>query len=1098
MRKLLTLGKWKELSLSVGQIRTLVWWLTAMSVLGVLAGGLALMARHVNAEATLMAQQFAQVSQDAYSRVDVARRKTLDAQVILEQMAALDAPLDPALQDGATWMTQLKLQGLRQYRGLPVSRPGQDMKADARLSTLAQLLSAGWRINNEAFRDVRNAYLLDLKKDQFVVIPRWQGEAQDKLDNATWRNRYIDQILARARSADVLQQLYAEPQQPLLLMPGTDPLSGKDVITYAQLIQVRGQIVAILMVDFAASAMLPEQPGAMLPGGLTMAPAFAPDHLFARTPQDIARVRAVAPLFASAEVDEPDMAPWRVLLRDHALLLSQQQGDWLFRTVVPMNALWPALGPQLLQTLGVTLAIMAGLLCWMALIDTRILRPTLRQSRSMQESEALGRAMLRIAQVGLLVVRVHDCRIVRANGLARKQVEGAASGELARLVAQSLQASSTTDRSDAVARIEFSLADKKGDLRLLDVCAAATQEQGVACLLLALDDRTQEHHARAHLNAAVAEAAQANRAKSAFLATMSHEIRTPLNGMLGGLELLSMTALDDQQRERLDVVRRSSGNLIATINDVLDFSKIEAGQMIIRPAPCSVLEVVEGVARNFADIAAQKGLDLYCLIDPVLQQPVLLDGMRLEQVLSNLVSNAIKFTGKGKVVLAANRVQTGDAPSVLELKVIDTGIGIAPEDQKRLFEPFIQAEQSDTRSYGGTGLGLSICKRLIGLMEGEITLNSELGFGAAFRISVPLAPVPDTTSATAPVSLRGVSVQLALSMPEMENDLAHWLRWHDATVLSEDTTGAADTLVVLDSVGQAAGLTGDVVLSAGMGRDAQARPARVSWFNRQELLNILLMLAGRGAPAANVEAQAQPGAPARRRVLLVEDNPINQAVMRTQFEALGQSVDVVGDGQAALARIGQSSYDLIVTDIQMPRMDGYTLTRTLRTQGVTLPVVAITANVYQDEHARCHAAGVDRCLIKPVQMADLRQLLIELDGDPGAEIVPADTPQLPIALIINTLQSDLDTLRQAWQQQDLPALKARAHALGGGLAVLGHSDMSDLARAMEQAAAGNDKPALAKAWGMLETQLDHILASLRAGKRTSAMASAPQYSGELH
>ncbi|WP_268247097.1 ATP-binding protein, partial [Jeongeupia chitinilytica] len=253
------------------------------------------------------------------------------------------------------------------------------------------------------------------------------------------------------------------------------------------------------------------------------------------------------------------------------------------------------------------------------------------------------------------------------------------------------------------------------------------------------------------LASAKSAADAANKAKSAFLAMMSHEIRTPLYGVLGTLELLGNTVLSAQQKGYLDTIGHSSGNLLQIINDILDFSKIEADQLTLEAAPFDPIALVEGVAMNFAPLARQKGVELYCCLQP--DAPMLVgDRHRLQQVLSNLVGNAVKFTDSGKIVIRLGGSEAEPGRFGLQLQVADSGIGIGKADQAQLFEPFTQADNSTARRFGGTGLGLSICRKLVTLMGGEIELVSELGLGSSFSVTLPLT----IAERRQPASLAGV------------------------------------------------------------------------------------------------------------------------------------------------------------------------------------------------------------------------------------------------------------------------------------------------------------------------------------------------------
>ena len=422
-----------------------------------------------------------------------------------------------------------------------------------------------------------------------------------------------------------------------------------------------------------------------------------------------------------------------------------------------------------------------------------------------------------------------------------------------------------------------------------------------------------------------AAAEEANRAKSMFLATMSHEIRTPMNGVLGMTELLQRTELTDRQRHFADTVQRSATDLLAIINDILDFSKVEAGRLELETVPVDVRQLATDVLGLFSDSAARKGIALRSEVAPTLAPALGTDPTRLRQVLVNLLGNAVKFTTHGEVCLRIDVDDgAGDVPGTqaLTISVSDTGIGIEPDAQARLFRAFSQADGSTTRQYGGTGLGLAIARELVSLMGGEIGVQSTPGTGSTFLVRLRLPRLDDVQPSSAPpatappVSVQPASQDAAPQAPPAE------------------PSGSASPL--LDTAAQS------------------AAPEET------------------GAQAA----VALPGTP-RCRVLLAEDNPVNRLVASEMLQVLGCDVTTAEHGADALARCQAATFDLVFMDCQMPTMDGLEAARRIReaervrAQPTRTPIVALTANALQSDRDECIGAGMDDHLPKPFSMAEL-------------------------------------------------------------------------------------------------------------------------------
>jgi len=672
-------------------------------------------------------------------------------------------------------------------------------------------------------------------------------------------------------------------------------------------------------------------------------------------------------------------------------------------------------------------------------------------------------------------------------------------------------------------------------------------------------DITELKRTQSRLEEALRAAEAASSAKGEFLANMSHEIRTPMNAIIGLARLLEEADLGRRERGYVARMQMAAKSLLSMLNDVLDYSKVEAGRLVLEQTPFALDDVLASIAAMSATSAWNKGIEPVFAVHPDVPSRLVGDPMRLGQVLLNLVSNAIKFTERGEVVLAIEPADAG----TLAFTVRDTGIGIPPEQQQGMFDAFSQADTSTSRKYGGTGLGLAISRRLVRLMGGDLRVESVPGRGATFRFTAPFGAAGGT--AATHVDTPALRILVADDNASSRAALAALLAGHGWHV--ETAASGADTLALLraavpfdiafiDSVlgdldgasviafaraDQAISLPRCVLLAADPERerlDAVAADLRIDAvlakpFTPGALADVLAELHS-GAPAP-VQGRPTPlvGRLAGMRVLVVEDNLLNQEVANYVLVHAGAAVDFAGNGRVAVSMLAEhSAYDAVLMDLQMPVMDGFEATQAIRAMGFDrLPIIAMTANALDEDRRRALAAGMSDYLAKPIDVDELVDMLVRITGRtaaPPAEgaqtalaagmAVPAYLPGIDLKATLPRFGGNFASFAalfkrfessQAGAVADIRALLdagnragagQAAHRLRGVAANLGATDVAGQALELEQALRSEDAAALALRLARLDAALSVVLEAARdlpAPQASPAAAAAPEDSAIL-
>lgn len=634
---------------------------------------------------------------------------------------------------------------------------------------------------------------------------------------------------------------------------------------------------------------------------------------------------------------------------------------------VPVDKVLERIRMLILNAILLNVLAGAALFTLARMYERRIFIPAESDALRLEEHEQFNRKIVASAPVGICILRTADGVNILSNELAHTYLN--------MLTHEDRQRLTQIICGQQVNFVDV-LTSNNTNLQISFVHSRYRNENVAICVLVDVSSRVKMEESLQEMAQA---AEQASQSKSMFLATVSHELRTPLYGIIGNLDLLQTKELPKGVDRLVTAMNNSSSLLLKIISDILDFSKIESEQLKIEPREFSPREVMNHITANYLPLVVRKQLGLYCFIEP--DVPVALNGdpMRLQQVISNLLSNAIKFTDTGCIVLHVRA--DGD---YLSIRVRDTGVGIPAKEVVRLFDPFFQVGTGVQRNFQGTGLGLAICEKLISMMDGDISVDSEPGMGSQFTVRIPLygAQYPQKKGVG---RLSGKRCWLAVRNASLCQFLENSLQRSGIVVTTyEGQEPTPEDVLITDEVVSKKWQGRAVVTFCRRHIGIPLEKAPGEWVHSvaaphelPALLARIYLIEMESDDPANALPSTDKAVSDNddMMILVVDDHPINRRLLADQLGSLGYQCKTANDGVDALNVLSKNHIDIVLSDVNMPNMDGYRLTQRIRQLGLTLPVIGVTANALAEEKQRCLESGMDSCLSKPVTLDVIKQTL---------------------------------------------------------------------------------------------------------------------------
>ncbi|MFM0432976.1 ATP-binding protein [Paraburkholderia aspalathi] len=991
-------------------------------------------------------------------------------------------------------------------------------------------------VTQQAFELPQRAILLGLTEDYAAILPSIaQPVANSGADSGVTAAPALQPAIVSTLRETLEQELQAQTGtrmpgkgQRIWLGPYRDPLQGVPVISTVSAYYSGDTPTTLIVMSIPLDGLLahvarPDHDGTQLL-------MTADRHVMVSSPPVDAQTAArLQDAVAHMSFDAYRYTRDGVILSEPLM-----PGFGSLVSYLSWRELIAALGWQLAALVGLALLVLAGIALAARFWGLRLMRSTFAEASRALESETINHVLVSATPVGLCIVRQSDYSVIIANALADELLhieagssrlpphivdeihaqapDGPSITEFARIAAFVAPAQPMQPEAHPQSQPQSQPAPDESaspQAQFLQFTYAPARYADEDVLFCAILDVTAQHALEQQLRLAQQTAEITMRARSNFFASMSHEIRTPLNALLGNLELFARTPGLEAHAQRLTALNVAADALRRIVNDILDFSKIDAGEMKLVSESFRPLDDFENIALSYAPMTADRAIRFYAHLSPTLDQVLRGDRTRIAQIVNNLLSNAFKFTSCGKITLNAEVKDDLQGRPILICRVCDSGIGMDQALVARIFSPFVQGEASTSSRYGGTGLGLSICARLCELMGGDISVESVQGVGSAFSVSIPLAPPPDELREPIVEPARRGSV-LVVSQERESGQIIdsglHLVGWSVHTVVSMRSAEAwlranrPEAMVVTGEYDLDAIAALRAVHPAGVvwiTRTGPHRPApcgdgvlEVTEFSRKAIL-AAVDLAAAGAtdvaatlPPTSVALPPPETNPALQglTVLVAEDNPLIQSLIVEQLDALGCLPTIAGDGRQALAAFEQGHFEVVLTDIHMPVMDGYTLLAELRKAHADLPVLAFSAVTDNQQQDGWRERGFTGYVAKPASLGELEVALLavtslEPASTTAATLAPASTTAAQTAattpaaaaaatdpantlsaddksrytaMLKEHLQNDLPRLLAIVEQEDRKALGGWAHSAAGGFLVVQEQRFAQQCRELQR------------------------------------------------